>query len=237
MTWTRAVVRTTCPESAGAVRLVMDVDRWPGHVAGQHVDLRLTADDGYTAWRSFSIASAPEEPLVSLVVQRVDDGEVSPYLTGDVREGDVLEVRGPVGGHFVWRAELGGPVQLVAGGSGVVPFLSMLEHHRLSGSDAAVHLLYAVRSPQDAIGASVLSRASPAVRVTYAYSRQAPPDWTGLTGRLSAASLAEHVVEPTRSPQVFVCGPTGFVEAVAGALVELGHDPSTIKTERYGDAT
>jgi ferredoxin-NADP reductase len=118
MSWARAVVRATCPESAGAVRLVLEVDGWSGHLAGQHVDLRLTAEDGYTAWRSYSIASRPEEALVSLVVQRVDAGEVSPYLISDVQEGDVLELRGPVGGHFVWRAALGGPVQLIAGGSG-----------------------------------------------------------------------------------------------------------------------
>jgi ferredoxin-NADP reductase len=237
VSWTRAVVRATCPESAGAVRLVLEVDGWSGHLAGQHVDLRLTAEDGYTAWRSYSIASAPEEALVSLVVQRVDAGEVSPYLLSDVREGDVLELRGPVGGHFVWRAALGGPLQLIAGGSGVVPFLSMLEHHRLAGSDAEVRLLYALRSPRDALGAGVLGRVGPRVRVSYAYSREAPPDWRGPTGRLEAPALAEHVWAPASGPQVFVCGPTGFVEAVASALVQLGHVPTSIKTERYGDAS
>jgi ferredoxin-NADP reductase len=237
VSWARAVVRATCPESPGAVRLVLEVDGWSGHLAGQHVDLRLTAEDGYTAWRSYSIASAPEEALVSLVVQRVDAGEVSPYLISDVQEGDVLELRGPVGGHFVWRAALGGPVQLVAGGSGVVPFLSMLEHHRLSGSDAEVRLLYALRSPQDALGARVLAQVGSRVQVTRAYSRSAPADWQGPTGRLDGAVLAEHVWGAAAGPQTFVCGPTGFVEAVAGALVQLGHDPTSIKTERYGDAT
>jgi ferredoxin-NADP reductase len=237
MSWAHAVVRATCPESAAAVRLVLEVDGWSGHLAGQHVDLRLTAEDGYTAWRSYSIASAPEEALVSLVVQRVDAGEVSPYLISDVQEGDVLELRGPVGGHFVWRAALGGPVQLIAGGSGVVPFLSMLEHHRLSGSDAEVRLLYALRSPQDALGAGVLAQVGPRVQLTRAYSRSAPAGWQGLTGRLDAAVLAEHVVDPASAPQTFVCGATGFVEAVAGALVQLGHVPTSIKTERYGDAT
>jgi len=236
VSWARAVVRATCPESAGAARLVLEVDGWTGHLAGQHVDLRLTAADGYTAWRSYSIASAPEEALVSLVVQRVDAGEVSPYLISDVQEGDVLELRGPVGGHFVWRAALGGPLQLIAGGSGVVPFLSMLEHHRLSGSDAEVRLLYALRSPQDALGAGVLGQVGPRVRVTRAYSRSAPADWQGPTGRLDAAALAEHVWGPAARPQTFVCGPTGFVEAVAGGLVQLGHVPTSIKTERYGDA-
>ena len=236
MSWTRAVVRAVCPESTGAVRLVLAADGWSGHLAGQHVDLRLTAEDGYTAWRSYSIASAPEEALVSLVVQRVEDGEVSPYLASDLQAGDVLELRGPVGGHFVWQAVLGGPVQLIAGGSGVVPFLSVLEHHRRSGSDAEVRLLYALRSPRDALGSDVLSRVGPRVRVTCSYSREAPPGWQGLTGRLDAAALAEHVWGPASAPQVFVCGPTGFVEAVAGALVQLGHVPSSIKTERYGDA-
>ena len=237
MSWNRAVVRAVFPESISAVRLVLEAEGWSGHVAGQHVDLRLTAEDGYTAWRSYSIASAPEEALVSLVVQRVEDGEVSSYLLSDVQEGDVLELRGPVGGHFVWRAALGGPVQLIAGGSGVVPFLSVLEHHRRSDSDAEVRLLYALRSPQDTLGAGVLRRVGARVRVTCSYSRQAPPGWQGLTGRLDAAALAEHVWGPASAPQVFVCGPTGFVEAVAGALVQLGHDPTSIKTERYGDAT
>ena len=237
MSWSSAVVRATAAESSRAVRLDLAVDGWPGHLAGQHVDVRLTADDGYTAMRSYSIASAPEEPLVSLVVQQVDDGEVSPYLCQDVQEGDVLEVRGPVGGHFVWAAGLGGPVQMVAGGSGVVPFLAMLEHHRLSGSDAEVRLLYGVRGPEEALGCAVLARAGPRVEVTHAYSRTPPPGWSGPTGRVDAALLAQHVLAPAVAPQTFVCGPTGFVEAVAGALVELGHVPSSIKTERFGDAT
>ena len=237
MSWSRATVQAVCPESAAAARLVLAVEDWQRHVAGQHVDVRLTAEDGYTAWRSYSIASAPEEALVALVVQRVDDGEVSPFLSQDLQAGDELELRGPVGGHFVWCTELGGPVQLIAGGSGVVPFLSMLEHHRLSGSDAEVRLLYALRSPQDALGARVLAQVGSRVQVTRAYSRSAPAGWQGPTGRLDAAALAEHVWGPAARPQTFVCGPTGFVEAVAGALVQLGHDPTSIKTERYGDAT
>jgi ferredoxin-NADP reductase len=237
VSWSQAVVRDCGPEGARAVRLLLAVDGWPGHVAGQHVDVRLTAEDGYTATRSYSIASAPEEPLVALVVQPVDGGEVSSYLAQDVQAGDVLELRGPVGGHFVWRAALGGPVQLIAGGSGVVPFLSMVEHHRLSGSQAEVRLLYGVRSPQDALGGAVLERAGPQVRVAHAYSRTPPPGWSGPTGRLDAALVAEHAFGPASVPQVFVCGPTRFVEAVAGVLVELGHVPSSIKTERFGDAS
>lgn len=236
MSWTSAVVRSVRPESARAARIALAVDGWSGHVAGQHVDVRLTAEDGYTAVRSYSIASAPEVPLVELVVQLVDDGEVSPYLVRDVQEGDALEVRGPVGGHFVWRAALGGPVQLVAGGSGVAPLLSMLEHHRLSGSDADVRLLYGVRSPQDELGSAVLGRAGPRVQVTRAYSRTAPAGWSGPTGRVDADLLREHAFPPGAAPRVFVCGPTGFVEAVAGALTELGHLPSSVKTERFGDA-
>ena len=228
------MVRANCPETARAVRLTVAVDGWAGHVAGQHVDLRLTAEDGYRAVRSYSVASAPEDELVALVVQRVDDGEVSPYLSQVVREGDELELRGPVGGHFVWRAALGGPVQCIAGGSGVVPFLSMLEHHRLSGSDAEVRLLHGVRGPEDALGSAVLARAGPRVSVTHAYSRTPPLGWTGPTGRIGIDLLRELALPPDSSPQVFVCGPTGFVEAVAAALDELGHLPWSVKTERFG---
>ena len=234
LAWTPAVVQRTVRETSRAARLVLAVDGWRGHVAGQHVDVRLTGEDGYTAWRSYSIASAPEDPLVAVLVQRVDDGEVSPYLVEDLQEGDGLEVRGPVGGHFVWRAALGGPVQLVAGGSGVVPFLSMLEHHRHAGSDADVRLLYGVRGPEDVLGADVLARADGRVRVTYAWSRRGPAGWSGPTGRLDAALLAEHVHGPEASPQTFVCGPTAFVETVAAELVGLGHDSARIKTERFG---
>ena len=229
-------MRSASVETGRAVRLVLDVDGWPGHVPGQHVDIRLTADDGYTAWRSYSIASAPERPLVELVVQRIADGEVSPHLTKEVRPGDVLELRGPVGGYFVWRYDRGGPVQLVAGGSGVVPFLAMLEHHRLTGSDAQVRLLYAVRGPEDALGGPQLELGGPAVEVTYAFSRSWPADWAGLRGRLDRTVLQQHVLDPASSAQTFVCGPTGFVETVATALVELGHPPQTVKTERFGDA-
>ena len=230
------MVRATCPETARAVRLTIAVDGWAGHVAGQHVDVRLTAEDGYRAVRSYSVASAPEDELVALVVQRVEDGEVSPYLSQVVQEGDELELRGPVGGHFVWRAALGGPVQCIAGGSGVVPFLSMLEHHRRSGSDAEVRLLHGVRSADDAIGGTVLALASPRVQVTHAYSRTAPAGWSGPTGRIGVDLLREVALPPEAAPQVFVCGPTGFVEAVATALVELGHLPWNIKTERFGAA-
>lgn len=235
MTWAPAVLRAVSAETAQAVRLVLDVDGWPGHVAGQHVDVRLTAEDGYTASRSYSIASAPEQPLVELVVQRIEDGEVSPFLSQQVRAGDALELRGPVGGHFIWRSELGGPVELVAGGSGVVPFLAMLEHHRLAGSQAKMRLLYAVRGPQDVLGARVLAQTGPDVQVTYAFSQNAPAGWSGHTGRLDRAALQQHVLDPTSSPQLFVCGPTGFVETVSTALVELGHPPWTVKTERFGD--
>jgi ferredoxin-NADP reductase len=173
---------------------------------------------------------------VSLVVQRVEAGEVSPYLTQGVQEGDVLVIRGPVGGHFVWQAELGGPVQLVAGGSGVVPFLSMLEHHRLAHSSAEVRLLYSLRSPDSAIGTDVLRRAGPRVQVSCVYSRHAPRDRRGATGRLDAAVVHAHALGPASAPQTSVCGPTGFVESVADLLVDLGHAPAAIKTERFGDA-
>jgi ferredoxin-NADP reductase len=237
MTWRQAVVAGVRAESPSAVRLDLAVNGWPGHVPGQHVDIRLSAEDGYTATRSYSIASAPEEASPALLVQNVSNGEVSNFLAASLVQGDLLEVRGPVGGHFVWCCDLGGPVQLIAGGSGVVPFLSMIGHHELCGSDAEMRLLYAVRGPRDVLGSEVLGAAGAKVDVTYAYSRTTPPGWSGPTGRLDTAALADLVFPPERSPQIFVCGPTGFVENAAESLLRLHHPPESIKTERYGDAT
>ena len=218
------------------MRLVLDVAGWPGHRTGQHVDVRLTAPDGYRAQRSYSVASAPEDPQVELVVQGLPDGEVSSYLAGDLREDDTLELRGPIGGYFVWEAGGPRPVQLVAGGSGAVPLLAMLRHHRLAGSAAPMRLLYSTRWLEDVLGREQLAEPGPHAEVTLVLSRSAPPDWAGPTGRVDGGLLAEHALAAEASPQVFVCGPTGFVEAVAGALVELGHVPSSIKTERFGAA-
>ncbi len=211
----------------------MRLPDWPGHVAGQHVDVRLTAPDGYTAQRSYSIASAPSEPEVDLVVERLDDGEVSPYLTDELRSGDLLEVRGPIGGFFVWPEHSDTSVQLVAGGSGVVPFVAMLAHHRTTGSSVPVGLMYSVRTPADVIGPDEL-RPRPGVGVVLTYTREAPGDWSGLRGRIDQEKLAQHVVPPDQGPAIMICGSTPFVEAVSRDLLALGHAADRIKTERYG---
>lgn len=212
----------------------MDVPGWPGHLAGQHVDVRLTAADGYQAQRSYSIASAPQAPGVDLVVQRVDDGEVSPYLTDEVREGDQFELRGPIGGYFVWHAGLGGPVQLIAGGSGVAPFLAMLAHHAQARSTVAVRLLYSARTAAAVFARDELdAHARRGVGVTVTLTR-ADGGGSARRGRITAPVLSELAWPAHDQPQVFVCGPTPFVESVANDLLALGHPPSSIKTERFG---
>ncbi|WP_127131493.1 ferredoxin reductase [Georgenia sp. SYP-B2076] len=235
LTWQRAEVVALRREAARAYRLSLDPPAWPGHAPGQHLDVRLTAPDGYTAQRSYSIASAPESPGVELVVERLEDGEVSPYLTDVLRPGDLLELRGPIGGYFVWPEEPdGGAVQLVAGGSGVVPFLAMLGHRRATGGAGEVRLLYSARTVDDVIGKDELERPPDGVRVDLTLTRGAPPGWTGLTGRVDAVTLAARTLEPARRPHVLVCGPTAFVETVARELVALGHDQARVKTERFG---
>jgi ferredoxin-NADP reductase len=205
------------------------VPGWPGNIAGQHVDVRLTAPDGYTATRSYSLASSGPEPKVQLAVDKLPDGEVSPYLVDDVQTGDMLELRGPLGGWFVWKEELTQPVQLIAGGSGVVPLVAMIRAHAASGSTAMMQLLYSVRMPDDRFFADELEKLE---NVTYAYTRSGPAD--AVIGRLTKERLAAAVLPVGAA--VFVCGPTGFVEAVATWLVDLGHDASMIKTERFGGA-
>lgn len=230
-----ATVVASVPVSDAASRLTLDVPEWPGHLPGQHVDVRLTAADGYQAQRSYSIASAPEHTSVDLVVQRVDDGEVSPYLTDEVREGDQFELRGPIGGHFVWHTGLGGPVQLIAGGSGVAPFLAMLGHHAAEDSSVAARLLYSVRTSADIIDADALdAHASRGVGVTITLTRA--PGLIGATrhGRVDTQLLAEVVWPTTARPQIFICGPTTFVESAANDLVTLGYTVTSIKTERFG---
>ena len=234
LVWTVARVLLVRAETARASRLVLDVPGWVGHLPGQHLDVRLTAPDGYRAQRSYSIASAPERSSVELVVETLRDGEVSPYLTGELRSGDEIEVRGPVGGWFVWHTSLGGPLQMIAGGSGVVPFLAMLEHRAATRSTVPARLLYSARTLPDVIAADRLDASG--AQVTLVLTRQAPDGWTGPTGRVDARVLREHVLPPEADPQVFVCGSTGFVEAIAGALVELGHPPERVKTERFGDS-
>jgi ferredoxin-NADP reductase len=211
------------------------VPDWPGNLPGQHLDIRLTAEDGYQAERSYSIASSGPGDLVELAVDRVPDGEVSPYLVDDVLPGDALEVKGPLGNYFVWNPEDPSPVQLVAGGSGIVPLIAMARA-RVELPDAApFRLLYSVRSSDDAMYRSELgSLAERGLDLTWGYSRSAPAGWTGTPGRLSAATVAAAVWPVDRSPLAFVCGPTGFVEAAADLLVQHGYDPARVRTERFG---
>jgi ferredoxin-NADP reductase len=220
-------------ETATAKTLVLDVEGWPGHRAGQHVDVRLTADDGYQAERSYSIASAPDGERLELTVELIEDGEVSPWLTEEARPGDVMELRGPVGGYFVWDADPGGAVFLVGGGSGVVPLMAMARQRAADGDDVLTRLLYSARSLDDVIYRDELERLdSGGFEVSYTLTRSQPDGWTGYSRRVDAELLAE--VAPAGFALAFVCGPTPFVEAVAGGLVGLGHEPSRIKTERFG---
>jgi ferredoxin-NADP reductase len=234
MRWLPAEVREVVRETPAAATLVLDVPGWPGHRAGQHLDVRLTAEDGYQAQRSYSIASAPETPGVALTIERLEDGEVSPYLVDEVRPGDMFELRGPVGGWFAWDASQGGPLMLVGGGSGVVPLMAMIRHRRLAGSDAAVRLLLSARSADDVLYARELAEPVDGLEVTITYTRQPPPGWTGPARRVDGELLEQAGWPPERSPRVFACGPTAFVEVVAGALVAVGHDPGRIRTERFG---
>jgi ferredoxin-NADP reductase len=233
LTWQVATVDEVVDETARVRTIVLDVPDWPGHRAGQHLDVRLTAEDGYRAEREYSIASAPGEP-VAITVERLEDGEVSPYLTEELRQGDGLELRGPIGGHFVWGPENGGPVLLVAGGSGVVPLRAMLRHRLRSGSDLPVRLLYSSRSLDDVIYREELDGASDGVEVAYTLTREQPPGWTGHARRVDRALLEEVAWPPEEDARAFVCGPTSFVETVADGLVELGYPPVRVKTERFG---
>jgi ferredoxin-NADP reductase len=222
-------------ETATARTLDIEVSGWAGNLAGQHLDLRLTAPDGYTATRSYSIASAGAGSRIQLAIDELPAGEVSPYLVNDVMVGDDLEVRGPLGGWFVWRPTDASPVQLIAGGSGIVPLMAMLRSRRDSGSSAPFRLLYSVRSPDDVIFRDELeSLATAGVPIDWAYTRHAPADWSGTPGRVTADLLRTAVFSPTDTPVVFVCGPTGFVEAVADLLVALGQPADRVKTERFG---
>jgi ferredoxin-NADP reductase len=206
---------------------------WPGHRAGQHLDVRLTAEDGYQAEREYSIASAPGEP-VAITVERLEDGEVSPYLTGELRAGDELELRGPAGGYFVWEPGDNSPLFLVAGGSGIVPLRSILRHRQRTASSVPARLLYSSRSWADVIYRAELDQYHDGVEVTCTLTRSQPPGWTGHTGRINAALLAQVAWPAAEGPLAYVCGPTSFVEAVAAGLVELGYPAERVKTERFG---
>ena len=243
--WRLATVVDVVTETPRARTLVLEVPGWAGHRAGQHVDVRLTADDGYQAQRSYSIASAPEDARIMLTVERLDDAEVSPYLTEVLRPGDRLELRGPIGGYFVWDVGLGGLLLLVAGGSGVVPLMAMLRHRAAAletGDVRARHgvparLLYSSRRWDDVFYRTELTRLTQddeTLEVALTFTREAPQGWTGFRRRIDRMMLAEVSWPPGERPHVFVCGPTPLVEAAAAALVELGHDPGLVKTERFG---
>ena len=215
---------------------MLQVPGWAGHRAGQHVDVRLTAEDGYQAERSYSIASAPEDGYVVLTVERLDDGEVSPYLTQELRVGEALELRGPIGGYFVWEEKLGGPLLLVGGGSGIVPLRAMLRHHASVGSAVPLRLLYSSRSLGDVIYRDELNRMrrEDGLDIRFTLTRHQPAGWSGYARRIDLPLLAEVAFPSETRSLTYVCGPTGFVEAAAGGLVQLGHDPATIRTERFG---
>ena len=238
LSWQLCEVVTTRPETARTKSITLALPNWMGHQAGQHVDVRLTAEDGYQAERSYSIASPPEEaPHVTLTVERIDDGEVSPYLTEDLRVGDKLELRGPIGGYFVWEAQIGGPLLLVAGGSGIVPLMAMLRHRAVAGSTVATRLLYSSRSLEDVIYRNELDhlmKSSSLLEVVQTLTRAQPPGWTGYARRIDTQMLREVAWPADQHPLVFICGPTPFVETAAASLVALGHEPGHIKTERFG---
>ena len=236
LTWQLGTVIELVDETSRARSIVLDVPEWPGHRAGQHVDVRLTAEDGYQAQRSYSIASAPEDDALVLTVERLEDGEVSSYLVDELRPGDSLELRGPVGGFFVWEASFGGPLLLVAGGSGVVPFRSIVRHHLAAASDVPLRLLYSARTLDDVLYRGELDglAASRDVDVRFTLTREWPDGWSGYRRRINGDLLAEVGWPADERPLVYVCGPTAFVETAASSLVELGYDPGRIRTERFG---
>jgi len=241
LAWRQAEVVERVAETRRSTTLVLDVPGWPDHLAGQHVDVRLTADDGYQAQRSYSIASPPEVQRLALTIERLERGEVSPWLAGEARPGDRFELRGPIGGYFAWSVTVGGPLLLVAGGSGVVPLMAMLRHRAASGEAGRAvpaRLLFPSRSLADIIYREELEQLGSAPGgpgIVHTLTRERPPPgWRGHARRIDAPMLAEVGFPPTAAPKVFICGPTPMVEAVAEAAVALGHEPGRIKTERFG---
>ncbi len=235
--WQIGEVAEIVQETPRVSSLYLSMPDWMGHLAGQHVDVRLTADDGYQAERSYSIASAPEEDRIALTVERLDDGEVSPYLVGELQVGDKLELRGPVGGFFVWRATEAQPLLLIGGGSGVVPLMAMLRHRAAARARTLARLLYSSRTLADIIYREELDRLTSAgdgLTVHHTLTREKPTGWDGYTRRLDAAMVEEVAWPKDQSPAVFICGPTSFVEAAATLLVAMDYPPGWIKTERFG---
>ena len=238
LNWQFGEVINTHMETARSKSLLLAVPEWIGHKAGQHVDIRLTAEDGYQAQRSYSIASPPEDTeRIVLTIERLEDGEVSPYLVDELRMGDKIELRGPIGGYFVWEKQVGGPLMLVAGGSGIVPLMAMIRHRQRAHSNVSTRLLYSSRSYEDIIYREELDRLASDDRmleVVHTLTRTQPPEWTGYRRRIDAALLAEVAWQPEQHPLAFICGPTQFVETAAAELLSLGYEPARIKTERFG---
>ena len=234
MSWLVASVATVHDETTVARTLGLDVPGWPGHVAGQHVDVRLTAGDGYSTVRSYSIANPASGERVELTIVRIEEGEVSPYLTQDVAAGDRVEIRGPIGGWFVWRPSQSESIQLVAGGSGLVPLMAMIRARAAAKASTPFRLLYSVRDPDSVLYASELRARSAEIAVTYAYTRRAPEDSPNPPHRIDAATIASATWPPSVAPTCYVCGPTPFVESSADFLKSAGHEPARIKTERFG---
>jgi ferredoxin-NADP reductase len=238
--WRVATVTGVRDETPHARTIALDIPGWPGHRAGQHVDIRLVAEDGYEAQRSYSIASAPEDASVELTVERIANAEVSPYLCDVLHSGDGLEVRGPIGGYFVWSATQEGPVLFVAGGSGIVPLMSMLRHRSRSNAAARtrtpVRMLYSARSLDDVIYNRELEGMAndSDVRFALTLTRSAPPEWSGYRRRIDRAMLDDIAWPAAPNTRAFVCGPTPLVESVASLLVEMGYDPVRVRTERFG---
>jgi ferredoxin-NADP reductase len=236
LTWQLADVVESIEETPRVRSIVLNPAAWSGHRAGQHVDIRLTAEDGYQAQRSYSIASAPADPTLVVTVERLGDGEVSPYLVDELRPGDKLELRGPIGGYFVWDVPTGGPLLLVGGGSGIVPLMAMLRQRVAVATEVEVRLLASWRTADDIIYAAELERLGvlEGVEIVHTLTRGAPATWSGRAGRIDQALLAEVAWPPETTSRAYVCGPTGLVESVAADLVALGHAPHRIKTERFG---
>jgi ferredoxin-NADP reductase len=236
LTWQTGQLVEIKPETAQVKSLFLELPMWPGHRAGQHVDIRLTAEDGYQAVRSYSIASPPEERRIEVTIERLDDGEVSPYLTDEVRVGDQLELRGPIGGYFVWDVALGGPPFLVGGGSGVVALMAMIRHRVATGSDTRIRLLYSTRSREDVIYRSELEELAsrPGIDVIYTYTRSQPAGWRGYSRRIDQAMLQEIAPGRDERPVIYICGPTPLAEGAANGLVGLGYEPAMIRIERFG---